>query len=433
MNRRSFLKLIPVPFALQACGVLRIDPWNPLLRSDVIRSPEDADRVISKAKLTWTDDERIRVLYVNGTPYERGYQQGFLLRKEIQDNMGYLFETAVKKFRFAELFDEAYERMRPFIPQEYIDEMHGLAHGSKLPLHIVHGIHVLADIGEWGGKKRIGGVVKQMMNGELGTMCSNIGASGSATADGGLLTVRVLDWGLHRISKLHQYPLITVNVSDGEIPNANIGWVGYLGTVSGMNAEGITLGEMGYRSPPNETLYGIPMPFMLRQVLSHSSSLADVRKIIKEAIGTNSYVFLMTDGKTKESEMYVKDRDRFLVFEPGTAVHDTKEDLPAIANISYGGRYNAKMTEVLTANHGKLTPDLLMNDIIPQIVMPSNFQNVVYEPTSLSFWVANAKDKRSRAAESPYTKYDLGAGLRDYKAGKENLLSADSGIKKPMP
>ena len=38
---------------------------------------------------------------------------------------------------------------------------------------------------------------------------------------------------------------------------ANIGWVGFLGAVSGINEQGITLGEMGYRNPPNETLYGV--------------------------------------------------------------------------------------------------------------------------------------------------------------------------------
>ena len=171
------------------------------------------------------------------------------------------------------------------------------------------------------------------------------------------------------------------------------------------------------------------MPFMLRQVLAHSSNLADVRRIIQSAIGTNSYVFLMTDGKTKESELYVKDRDRFLVFQAGTHVQDTKEDLPAIANISYGGRYNTKLTEVLNAYNGRITPEAMMKDIIPQIVMPSNFQNVVYQPGQLRFWVSNAADKFSRAAEAPYTLFDFGAGLKEFLAEKPALISADSGVR----
>ena len=92
---------------------------------------------------------------MRGSAYERGYQHGKILRKEITDNIQWLYDKAVEKFKLEELFDESYERMRPFISQEYADEMHGLAHGSKLPLKVIHGVHALPEIGEWGGKKHI--------------------------------------------------------------------------------------------------------------------------------------------------------------------------------------------------------------------------------------------------------------------------------------
>ncbi len=70
-----------------------------------------------------------------------------------------------------------------------------------------------------------------------------------------------------------------------------------------MNAEGITLGEMGYGSPPGESLAGFPMPFLLREVLRSASNLKDVKSILSQAQGTNSFIFLMSDGNTGESEM----------------------------------------------------------------------------------------------------------------------------------
>ncbi|MCB0334240.1 MAG: hypothetical protein KDD55_12115, partial [Bdellovibrionales bacterium] len=295
-----------------SCGYLRIDPLHYLIRSDRFASEAEEAEVVSRAKLDWTDDGRIRVLYVQGTPYERGYQHGKLLRREVQDNLNYLYKEGLKKFRSEILFEEAFERLRPFIPQDYIEEMHGLAHGARLPLKVVHYIHVLPSISEWGRKKDLKKVIKRMMDGELATSCSNFGVLPSGCEDGNMYTVRILDWGLHKISKLHEYPLLTISKPEKGNVAVNIGWVGFLGAISGMNEQGITLGEMGYGDPPNETLHGKPMPFLLREVLQDANNLADVRRIISTSPGTNSFGYLMSDGKSREAELYIRDRDRFL-------------------------------------------------------------------------------------------------------------------------
>ncbi len=381
------------------------------MRSDKIRSFADEHRILAKAKLYWSDDMRFRILEVRGTPYECGYQHGALLRKQIERNIGYLHRQALKKFNFAELFDEVYERMRPYIPEEYIDEMHGLAHGARMPLSVVHAIHILPEIGEWGGKKRIVKIVKSMINGDpeenWGTSCSNFAVGAEGRAGHGFYTVRILDWGLHRISRLHEYPLLTIGFPDKGIPYCNIGWVGFLGAVSGINAEKITLGEMGYGDPPNETLYGVPMPFLLRNVLSQAKSLADVRKIISGSLPTNSFIFLMSDGKSRESEMYIRDPDRFVVFKQGQVISDRNVTLPAVDDVIYGGHYKDKMTAFLQQFNGNFTPEIIMKDVIPNIAMPSNFQNVVYDSPNLRIWVSNAADKKTRAAEGVYSEFDL--------------------------
>ena len=413
---KSFVLLFLLLPLLSSCAYLRIDPMNVLVRSDVIDSAADEKRILAKARLDRTEDGRVRVIYVAGSPYERGYQQGVLLRQEIKDNIGYIHDQAIKKFHFEELFDEAFTRMVPYIPVEHIEEMRGLAHGARMPLKVILRMHILADIGEWGGKKKIKDVIKQQMKGiDLGTSCSNLGAQEGATVDGKLYAVRILDWGLHRISRLHEYALITVGIPDQGVPYANIGWAGYLGSVSGMNAKGITIGEMGYGDPPGETLQGTPMPFMLRDVMTYAKDLSDVRRILRDTVGTNSYAFLMTDGKTGEGELYVKDRNRFLAFPPNTDVRDHKEHLPAIQNIVYGGHYNELMTDLLSKYRGEISPQLLMNTIIPQIIMKSNFQNVIYSPTDLQFWVSNAQNKDSLAADAPYSFFDFKKALDDYR------------------
>ncbi len=417
MDRRTLLKLGSASLLsnLAACGYLRIDPWHYRIRSAKITSAEQEAQILAKAETTWTKDGRIRVLFVQGTPYERGYQHGVLLREEVNDNIGYIYNTALKKFHFEELFAEIYERMRPFIPQAYIEEMHGLAHGARMPLKVIHHMHILPSIGEWGGKKEIKKVLKAMMRGELGTSCSNIGVRNSATSDGELYAVRILDWGLHRISKLHEYPLITVGIGEKGNAYCNIGWVGFLGAVSGMNEQGITLGEMGYGDPENERLEGQPMPFLLRDVLRDANNLADVRRIIQSAEPTASFGFLMTDGKSKEAELYVRDPDRFLVFEPGTDLLDDDEFFPAREDMVYGGHYEEVMADLLKTHKGNLSPELFMKDLIPKMAMKSNFQNVVYAPSQLEFWVNNAVGPKADAKRQPYTKFKFGEELKRFR------------------
>ena len=408
--------LLSTCLVLSSCALTRIDPMHPYIRSPYIKTAEKEREVLSRAKLEKTADGRIRVLYVSGSPYERGYQHGVLLREEVRANLGYMYSTAKQKFVGEELFAEVFERMRPYIPQEHIDEMHGLAHGSKMPLRVIHAMHILPSIGEWGGKREVKNTIKAMMRGELGTSCSNLAVKGSATKDGQLLTVRILDWGLHRISKLHEFPLITVGVPDKGNAYANIGWVGFLGAISGINEQGITLGEMGYGDPENETLYGTPMPFVLRDVMTYSNSLADVRKIITGHPGTSSFGFLMTDGKTSDSELYIRDRDRFLVFQPGVDLQDADEFYPAIADTVYGGHFEEVMADTLSRNHGQITPALLMDSLIPKMAMRSNFQNVVYAPGKLEFWVNNAASKKIDSKRQPYSHFKFGEQVSSFKS-----------------
>lgn len=416
MHRRDLLKLLPgiIPL-LSGCAYTRIDPWHFLVRSDVIQSPEHEAEIRSRARLFRTDDGRIRVLVTKGTPYERGYQHGAILRAEVQDNLNYMYESAIDKFRSAELFTEAYERARPFIPQEYVDEMHGLAHGARMPIEVIHAIHILPSITEWGGKKRLKAIIKEMMAGELGTSCSNFSVAGPASLDGNLYSVRILDWGLHSISKLHEYPLLTVSIPEKGHASVNVGWVGFLGAISGMNSQGITLGEMGYDDPPNETLRGRPMPFLLRDVLSYSRNLSEVRKIVTESPGDNSFIFLMSDGKSGESEMYIKDHDRTEVHRSGVDFKDRDRDAPGIQNILYGGHYLEKMSALLNEHRGQIEPQMIMSKLIPEMAMKSNFQDVVYDPARLQLWVSYSSGPGNRAAEQSYTRFDLGETLRKHR------------------
>jgi hypothetical protein len=88
--------------------------------------------------------------------------------------------------------------------------------------------------------------------------------------------------------------------------------------------------------------------------------------------------------------------------------------IPAVDNVAYGGHYEDRMAEMLSLYRGQIDPELLMETVIPYIAMKSNFQNVVYDPARLRFWVNNAAGPKQRAAEQPYTYFDLKAALASF-------------------
>ena len=57
----------------------------------------------------------------------------------------------------------------------------------------------------------------------------------------------------------------------------------------------------------------------------------------------------------------------------------------------------------------------MMKEIIPKMVMKSNFQNVIYEPARLRFWVNNARSKKVSAKNEPYTFFDFGKALAEFR------------------
>jgi hypothetical protein len=124
----------------------------------------------------------------------------------------------------------------------------------------------------------------------------------------------------------------------------------------------------------------------------------------------------MSDGKNGRSELYVRDRNRFEIHKPGVDLRDEKKVFPGIKEVLYGGHYEDRMQKILSERRGEITPELIMKEIIPFIAMPSNFQNVVYEPRGLQMWFNNARSPKARAAEEPYTYFNLAEGLKAFLA-----------------
>lgn len=82
--------------------------------------------------------------------------------------------------------------------------------------------------------------------------CSLVGAWGPATANSHVLSVRALDWDTD--GPMKDYPAVMVyhppadNASYG-VPWANVGFIGWVGSLTGVNAERVTIHEIGVSYP----------------------------------------------------------------------------------------------------------------------------------------------------------------------------------------
>ncbi len=414
----SALKAISVVATLLLCACSI--PQNKLSlyqRSIQINNEADVEQILSKASIeerVVSGEEKVNLLQVQGTPYEMGFQHGALLKEDIQAMYSHVIRR-IKLYASEDMMDEVYDLMAPYIPLEDKEEMRGLAHGADVPLKTVHWMHSIAEVSEYGPKKRFRRGFKQ-------TSCSNLVAFGNATVDGEIYQLRVLDW--IRDLGVQNWPVVLVHKPQQGNASVSFSYAGFIGTVSGMNDQKMGFGEMGYGDPPGETLEGIPFIFLFRKLMREADTLEDAQNIISGAQRTSSYVYVVSDAKKKPGEtnalLFITDRNRFLTFEENTHLIDEREEedgdtYPAIDDVVYGGAKGEELHDVIQEYYGRISIDTL-KEMTKPISLKSNMQNVIFKPATLEAWVSNAngeKGEKGKAANRDWLYLDLADILKN--------------------
>jgi isopenicillin-N N-acyltransferase like protein len=256
-------------------------------------------------------------------------------------------------------------------------------------LDMIHRMHAIPDVGE--------------------TSCSGLVAKGTATRDGHVYQLRILDYGAN--FNLQRRPLITVYRPTTESANAyvTIGWVGFVGAISGVNEKGVALSEMGFGNPPGETLAGTPMPFLLKNVLRYADTAGEGAAIIRAAHRTNSYVYFLGDKRNDPIGMITSAQQcRAWHANERDSLEVAGQSMPQFHDVVYGGHYEEKQAQLVRDLQGKFDVNTIQ-DLARQIAMKSNLQTVIYDLTADKIWVANRKDT-IRAADRSYVEFSLADG-----------------------
>ena len=231
--------------------------------------------------------------------------------------------------------------------------------------------------------------------------CSGFAVFGTATKDGKLYHGRVLDY-MTTIGLQDSATTFIVRADD-QIPFANVGYAGFIGSVSGMNAAGISLGEMGGRGEGQWD--GAPMETLMRRAMEECDTLQEVQDLWTNSPRTCEYYYVFADGKTNEAVGVAATPESIEFIKPGQSDARLGEGIKDAVVLSAGSRLD-ELRRRVTDKHGQIDAEVGQWLMSRPVAMSSNLHNVLFVPADGVLYVANASHNKP-AAEMPYVKIDL--------------------------
>ncbi|MCD6596934.1 MAG: hypothetical protein J7L04_04565 [Bacteroidales bacterium] len=350
--------------------------------------PDGIERKWGKGILTYVNNNR--VLIAKGSHYEIGEAHGALLKEEIRklvDATLYTINwvyTIEKGSWFLDDLRGAYKREAPFIPEKYQEEMKGMAKTSEISLEEI----------------RLTNVFPALFH------CSGFALFDSATVDGKLYHGRILDY----ITELglQYYPLVQILKPEGSYAFANIGFAGFIGSVTGMNEHQVTFGEMGGRGEGDWD--GMPMALLMREGMEKAKTMDEALTIFRETPRTCEYYYVISDGKIPDARGLATTPEMFQVIKPNEFHELLNEPVKDAVLMSAGSRYK-KLVERVKAQYGTIDAEKAIRLMDRPVAMNSALHIVLFAPQSLEFWVANA-GSGTPACNEPYTHYSMSELLK---------------------
>jgi hypothetical protein len=246
--------------------------------------------------------------------------------------------------------------------------------------------------------------------------CSSIAAWGLATEDHHMYMTRDLDWSLE--AKAHNFPCVVVYIPEEGVPHVNVTFAGMVGSHTGINLAGIAVAEMG-DSPDREYPYNLDgMPFftLFRNILYDAHRLGDALDIVKNAKRIKRYHYVMADGRWENAAVKMK------AHAPEAPPNDlviwrdndpTDEVAPNVArNVVYNDEGRGAWPGIV-ANYGHLTANSMIDLANSIPIVGGNVVNVVYDATTLDFYVAYAQDTATGTVEA-YKRPYVHVRMNDY-------------------
>lgn len=292
---------------------------------------------------------------------------------------------------------------RLYTDQAVFDELAGIAAASPgLSYSRLYKLHMVAGLTQ--GK------------------CSLFVANASATLNGHLLQLRALDWSMDE----HFLAGKAVAVYHPSAANANayvnVGFVGLIGALTGVNEAMIGISEIGVSYPDatfgEESRIGVPFIFLLRDILMYDRTVDEAVARLKSARRTCDLLLGVAGGKQGYGYAFEYSYSTLDVFDPTNMRPDNSTWHFKLQDIVYFGMdflcpgFNEVLGTQLKKNHGKLTAELTIRDVV-SVEASGDTHAAVYDLTAGELFVSfgssqNATKGLPQAAYGrQFTKFNL--------------------------
>jgi len=319
-----------------------------------------------------------------GTPEQMGAAHAVLLREKVHkllERVLYLVggaDTIHSGVWFLDRMDEIHRRTAPHIPPRFLAECDAL---SKT-------------LGVSQREGRYANLFPERFH------CSGVAVRGRASAGGRVLHARVLDY--MRDVHLQRAAAVMVFMPEGHHRWISVGYAGFIGTVTAMNEKGLAIGEIGGRGEGDWD--GVPMSFLLRDVMERASTVEEALHILRTSPRTCEYYYVISDKSKSLAAVRATPRE-LLVLRPGEQ-HPLLPRVPEDTVLMSGGDRATLLSQRLQEHFGKIDVPTMIEIIKRPVAMSSNLHNAIMAPETLDLWVADA-GKRTPACDEPYAHFNL--------------------------
>lgn len=336
------------------------------------------------------------VLHLYGSAYEMGHAQGTLFTEEVTyvvnnvysyilqqvqegiNNLPPWLQKVVLQYGVELAFDLIALLTKPFTPQHFFDEIQGMADATGLSAKKILHIHLIGELTQGD--------------------CSLYGAWGEATLGSKMLAMRALDWDTSNPAV--NLPAVTVYHPTEGHAFANVGFIGWIGALTGQSSARLSIHEIGVSFPDStfgsESYAGIPFIFLLRDILQFDMSWQEAVQRVQAANRTCDLILGVGDGNQNTA--------RAIQYSASVAVPMDDQTLrptnttgytwhPRVKDVVYYGMdwdcpsYNSAMHEGIMRHYGSLTPENTIENILP-IVQTGDVHAAVYDLTDQQLYVS---------------------------------------------
>lgn len=331
------------------------------------------------------------ILMLEGTPQEMGAAHGTLLGRPARTLCERVVHLAggadsLQSGRwFLDTMAEVHSRALPHTPPRFLEEIDALS--------------AAAGVSQRDG--RYANLFPERFH------CSGVAVRNSATVDGRVIHARVLDY-MTEVG-LQEQAAVILHMPDGRNTWLNLGYAGFVGTVTAMNERGLAIGEMGGGGEGDWD--GMPMSFLLRDCMERAATVDEAIEIIESTPRTCEYYYVLSD-KSRAMAALCCTPQEVIVLRPGQQHPGLPHVPPDTVLISGPGRAEA-LSRRIRESFGRIDVPRMIEIIKRPVAMESNLHDAVFMPETLDMWFADA-GRSTPACDQPYAHVNLAELVRFY-------------------